>query len=502
MQLPDYCFGWRKKIVDKPPALPILAIGRITMSVSSVKTQSNVKPKPTSISALPDSDNLQLNIPPAEQSAKTSQIQDLQKQDPGARASSGLRLDILIRSDRGGRRGISHQAEQLRGIFIACQGKGSHCWPSDRLQADLMGLSERQVRRRRWELKNAGLLKWHWQDHHRVYSVVTDIATEGFLWVGINWVPELQLSPIVSQLLAYIRWRRWEGEVARFKVREAAEFLGVSVDTIRRARAVLVALGFLQVSKRPGRGSRGNIYRLTLWAEWKIGVFGLEKKVAKCPTKLNYVSKGGYFKANKVRRGVLSPESGLSFDPKRDQASFERLLKLKTNRFVAESAAAQWRYDPQSVQNMYINTLCKWYEQLQNARKLNLPPPRFNQAGYNLGGLNNAKAEGHGIPLSKPAKAFMATEQGKAAIAADGRMTAAEFDEKRRRDKKALFATPAKPTTPYTDAEMAIIAQKRDKEAEAQHLAAVTAAARSRSWRYRKYANLGQKVGFCLDKAK
>lgn len=419
---------------------------------------------------------------------------DGQKSDPGVPPVSGLRLDILIRSDRGGRRGISHQAEQLRGIFIACQGKGSHCWPSDRLQADLMGLSERQVRRRRWELKNAGLLKWHWQDHHRVYSVVTDIATEGFLWVGINWVPELQLSPIVSQLLAYIRWRRWEGQAARFKVREAAEFLGVSVDTIRRARAVLVALGFLQVSKRPGRGSRGNIYRLTLWAEWKIGVFGLEKKVAKCPTKLNYVSEGDYSYANSLRKGSLSGQLNSGFSPERDQASLELLLKLKTNRFVAKSAVVDWRHDPESLQNMYINTLCKWYEQLQNACKLNLPPPRFNQAGYNLGGLNNAKAEGHRIPLSKPAKAFMATEQGKAAIATGGRMTESEFDEKRRRDKKALFSTLAESTTPYSDAEMALIAQKRDKEAEAKHLDAVLAAARSRSWRYQKYANLGKKL--------
>ncbi|MBA7592985.1 hypothetical protein ES708_35191 [subsurface metagenome] len=167
---------------------------------------------------------------------------------------------------------------------------------------------------------------------------------------------------------------------------------------------------------------------------------------------------------------------------------------------MAESAAAQWRHDPQSLQNMYINTLCKWYEQLQNARKLDLPPPRFNLAGYNLGGLNNAKAEGHGIPLSKPAKAFMATEQGKAAIAAGGRMTESEFDEKRRRDKKALFSAPAKPTTPYSDAEMALIAQKRDKEAEAKHLAAVTAATRSRSRTYQKYANLGKKLHISLDK--
>ncbi len=464
------------------------------MSTVSSKLDGQVKPKPASFPALPNSSDNQLKIAMDDIQAKAEQEQALQEAAFGARASSGLQLDILIRSDRGGRRGISYQAEQLRGVLIGCQGKGSHCWPSERLQAKLSGLSERQVRRRRWELKNAGLLEWHWQDHHRVYSVVTDIATEGFLWVGINWVPELQLRPIVSQFLAYIRWRRWEGQAARFKNREAAEFLGVSVDTIRRATAVLIALGFLQVSKRPGRGSRGNIYRLTLWAEWKIGVFGLEKKVAKCPTKLNYVSEGGCSYANPLRKGSLSGQLNSGFSPEWDQALFELLIQLKTNRFVAQSAAVQWRSDPQSLQNMYINTLCKWYEQLQNARKLNLPPPRFNLAGYNLGGLNNGIAEGHGIPLSKPAKAFMATDQGKAAIATGGRMTESEFDEKRRRDKKALFATPAKPTTPYSDAEMALIAQKRDKEAEAKHLAAVTAAVRSRSWRYQKYANLGKKL--------
>ncbi|MBA7474762.1 hypothetical protein ES707_10116 [subsurface metagenome] len=467
----------------------------------STNPGTEVKPKPTAFSALPDSDDIQLKIAMADIQAKSAEMQDLQNSGPTARAVSGLKLDILIRGDSAGRRGISHQAEQLRGIFIACQGKGSHCWPSDRLQADLMGLSERQVRRLRYRLKAAGLLKWHWQDHHRVYSVVTDIVTEGFLWVGINWVQQLELSPIVSQLLAFIRWRRFEDGAAQFKVREAAEFLGVSVDTIRRARAVLVALGFLQVSKRPGRGSRGNIYRLTLWAEWKIGVFGLEKKVAKCPTKLNHISEGDYSYANAVRRGVFSLESGLSFDPALDQKSFEWLDKLRTHRSVAKLAVVDWRHDPESVRNMFINTICKQYELLQNARKLGLPPPQFNLAGYNLGGLNNAHREHHGIPLSKPAKAFMATAQGRAAIAAGCRLTEAEFEQRKKEQIRALRSTPAKPHTPGKSAIPAQNRQFRDKKAVDEHLRAVQAAARSRSRSYQKYANSAQKADFSLDKA-
>jgi len=483
-----------KKTVDRGSIAPILSSIENTMTVSSTKSQSDVNTKPPTFSALPGSGDTQLKIAMADIRAKAAEMQELQKSGLGAPAPSGLKLDILIRGDKGGRRGICNQAEQLRGIFIACQGKGSQCWPSERLQSDWMGLSERQVRRLRHVLKDDELLTCHWQDRHRVYTVVTDIVTEDFWWVGINWVSNLKLRIVVVQLLAYIRWRRFDEGAACFKNREAAEALGVSVDTIRRARAVLVAQGFLQVSKRPGRGSRGNIYRLTLWAEWKIGVFEPEKKVAKCPTKLNYPKEGDYSYANSVRNGSLRAILGLSFDPALDQKSFVYLDKLRTHRSVAKLAVVDWRHDPESVRNSFINTICEWEKQRRNARKLGLPPPGFNPAGYNLATLNNAKAEGHGIPLSKLAKTLMATDQGKAVIAAAGRLTEAEDEQRKKELKKQLRTTPAKHTTPGKEAESVIIQQNSDKEAKVKHLAAVQAAARSRSHSYQKHANLGHKL--------
>ncbi len=161
---------------------------------------------------------------------------------------------------------------------------------------------------------------------------------------------------------------------------------------------------------------------------------------------------------------------------------------------MAQLAVVDWRHDPESVRNMFINTICKWEDLRRNARKLGLPPPGFNQAGYNLGGLNNAKAEGHGIPLSKLAKTLMATDQGKAAIAAGGRLTEAEDEQRKKELKKQLRTTPAKHTTPGKEAESAIIQQNSDKEAEVKHLAAAVAAAQSRSHSYQKHANLGHKL--------
>ncbi len=86
------------------------------MAVSSAITQSGVNPKLTTFPALPDSGDIQLKIAMADIQAKPIQNSDLQSPDPGARDPSGLKLDILIRGDKGGRRGICNQAEQLRGI--------------------------------------------------------------------------------------------------------------------------------------------------------------------------------------------------------------------------------------------------------------------------------------------------------------------------------------------------------------------------------------------------
>ncbi|MBA7636917.1 hypothetical protein ES703_44545 [subsurface metagenome] len=78
--------------------------------------------------------------------------------------------------------------------------------------------------------------------------------------------------------------------------------------------------------------------------------------------------------------------------------------------------------------------------------------------------------ECHETELSSAGKEAKAKAQGKSRLAAAGGMTAAEFDEKRRRDKKALFTVPAKP---YTPEEMAKFAEERrlpDKKEQEEFL--------------------------------
>ena len=96
VQLPDSCFATLKKSIDIPQTLPILTTGNNIMEIVSVKTRKLVKQKPPTFPALPDYANLELKIPPADQAGRPDQAEDLQKSDLGARAGSGLRLDIII----------------------------------------------------------------------------------------------------------------------------------------------------------------------------------------------------------------------------------------------------------------------------------------------------------------------------------------------------------------------------------------------------------------------
>ena len=70
-------------------------------------------------------------------------------------------------------------------------------------------------------------------------------------------------------------------------------------------------------------------------------------------------------------------------------------------------------------------------------------------------------------------------------------MNESEFDEKRRRDKKALFTLPAVPIILYTEAELALIAQRRDKKAEDALLTRTQVVATRNSRIYCELADLG-----------
>ncbi|MBA7531195.1 hypothetical protein ES705_23406 [subsurface metagenome] len=110
-------------------------------------------------------------------------------------------------------------------------------------------------------------------------------------------------------------------------------------------------------------------------------------------------------------------------------------------------------------------------------------------------------AEGHGIPRSKLARAAEARDQGGARAAAGVGVTDSVTERRTKEQIRRLFVPPAKPITPYTDAEMALIASKRDKEAEDQILHSAQADGSRRYFRGHKWANLPQKADISLDKA-
>lgn len=117
--------------------------------------------------------------------------------------------------------------------------------------------------------------------------------------------------------------------------------------------------------------------------------------------------------------------------------------------------------------------------------------PRILLAGCAVGEYSVTMTKCHDIQLSKEAKEELATGQGKAANVLVGRLTEAEFEQRRESQKRALRTTPAKPVTPYTEAELALMAQNRDKEAEAEYLNRTLESARRNCHIYCGLADLG-----------
>ncbi len=104
-------------------------------------------------------------------------------------------------------------------------------------------------------------------------------------------------------------------------------------------------------------------------------------------------------------------------------------------------------------------------------------------------------------PNSKSAKEGQAKAQGKSRLAAAGGVTDSVIEQRKREQIRRLFIAPAKPPTPYTDAELALIEQKRDKRAEDLVLYQAEAAGRCRYFGGRRWAKSAQKAGFSLDRA-
>ncbi|MBA7469654.1 hypothetical protein ES707_04927 [subsurface metagenome] len=471
------------------------------MNRLSTNPGTEVKPKPPAFSAPFDSDDPQLEIPPADQAVKTAQNSDLQKLDPGAPAGFVLKFDIGIIDATFEHRRISLTARCILGIIEAYLNAHPRGYLSEDKIAQAAGCCRSRVSRAVNELKAVGYLGVDDSDRCNRYHVCKWVKRLDKIWVNPALVRDEGLSIAQAGFVGYIKFRQGDNEATWPTYREAAKALGVSYHTIARAAASEAVLGFVEKIHRPRRQSSKNEYYLTDPAWLETFVFEPKSARPKWGALGQTSIEENYSYANSVRRGVFSPDFSLSFDCRLDQEPYEQLVYIRTNRQVAKAIAVQQRGNHQSVRNIIINAAAAAEDYYRRMRQLGLPAPNFNLAGYAIRGLSIAMAEGHNIPLSKLAKAAKARDQGGARAAAGGRLTEAEFEQRRQEKIRRLKSTPAKPITPYTDAEMALIASKRDKEAEDQILYQAQADGSRRYFRGHKWANLPQKANISLDKA-
>lgn len=158
--------------------------------------------------------------------------------------------------------------------------------------------------------------------------------------------------------------------------------------------------------------------------------------------------------------------------------------------------AVQWRGKLDSVRQAVVNGRLRGDVYRQRMRRLGLPAPRFNLAGYVIRTLNQARAECHGVQMSRLTRAAQVRAQAGARKADAGGVPDSAFEQRKKEKIRRLLSTPAKVPTPPKSAIPAQKPRLCDKSAEHEFLQAVQSAARSRSWQYRKYANPAQKLGF------
>lgn len=471
------------------------------MTTSSVKSRTIVKQKPPAFSALPDSDEPQLKIPPADQAGRPDQAEDLQKPDPGARDGFALKFDIGIIDATFEHRRISLTARYILGIIEAYLNAHPRGYLSGDKIAQAAGCCRSRVSRAVNELKAVGYLGVDDSDKCNRYHVCEWVKHLDKIWVNPALVRDDGLSICQAVFVSYVKFRQGDNEATWLIYREAAESLGVSYHTIARAAASDAVLGFIEKIHRPGRHSSKNEYYLTDSSWLETFVFGPELARPKWGALGQTSRKKDYSYARFTRNDSLRAGFGLSNDSKRDQEVYQLLRSTGTLDRVARPMAFEQQYPLADVKQALINAALRGDDYYRRMRRQDLPVPRFNTAGYAVATLNGARRECHGVRPSKLARAAEARAQGGARAAAVGRLTEAEFEQRRQEQLRALKAPPAKPIIPYTDAEMALITSKRDKEAEDQILHSAQANGCRRHFRGRKWANLPQKADISLDKA-
>ncbi|MBA7592689.1 hypothetical protein ES708_34882 [subsurface metagenome] len=212
--------------------------------------------------------------------------------------------------------------------------------------------------------------------------------------------------------------------------------------------AVLAAWSFIEI--RPGRKSRGrtNRYKLAPFG-WLSSWENYQRVPAqKCPLLRNTLAAQRSSYANFIRNDFARAELGLSYDPKQDQEIYWLLVKLRVNRFVAKSIAAQWRGYAKSVEQAFLNGAYLFDADRETLRRHNLVRPRGTFIGYVIGTLNRAYNEGHRVKPNKLARQGEARRQVKRAIAAAGRPAGAELKKLEQYAENVLEPCLAKLHTP------------------------------------------------------
>jgi len=184
----------QKNTIDTASIAPTITYEDNTMKAVSSKTRWQVKHKPANISALPDSVNLQLEIPGAEPAVKDQQAQDLQKSDPGARDGFALEKDIGILSAGATSKHTSLAARYILGVIMAFLGKAYSKYLLEEWFAQAARRSRWSVIRLTKQLEEAGLLDVERKGKCNRYHVPEWVKREDKVWVSPALVRDEGLS--------------------------------------------------------------------------------------------------------------------------------------------------------------------------------------------------------------------------------------------------------------------------------------------------------------------
>jgi sRNA-binding protein len=470
------------------------------MHTISTYPGKEVKLKPKNVPAPFNSAGPLCTPSPAVKPDKPAQAQDLQKSGPGARAGSDLPLDIpVLLGERKGK-----QTSQFDRFILGTIASLLHGHFSGYIAEDTIAYAARcfrsRVSRSIQRLKAVGYLDVDDTDKCNRYYIPDWVKRLLKTWVNPLLVRDYGLSIGDAVNLSDLKFRQGDNDCTWATIQERADVLGVSYHTLARSDASLATRGFIQKVHRPWKESLKNKYRLTCLGREATGVFEPKTARPKQGALGQTIEEGDCFKANKVRNGSFRAQFGLSFSPDQDQKPYELLVCIGVNRFVARLVAAQHRKDPKSVENMIWN----WTGKTERSRRYwqgkNLPAPRIPLAGYVVGGLNIGIAECHSIKLSSAGREAKTRDKGGARAAAAGQPPEAELKKLEQYAENVLKPCLAKHPTPDKSVISTQKPQSHDKKTGEQFLTATLAAARKRDYGYRRLANSGQKVGFCLDK--